>query len=98
MIGALFGVDEQMQVELNMLLKTISALTVTEFILQTFRNQDTPLRVTDSLQWLRQPCQERGVWTRRLVKDSPAPIPSLGVSRPTPLLFCHIFGLQPMQT
>lgn len=92
------SVDEQMQMGLNMFLEIISALTVTEFILQTFRSQETPQRVTNSLQWLRQPCQERGLWTQRLVKDSPAPIPSLSVFCSTPLLFCHILGLQPIQT
>lgn len=47
MIGSSFGVDEQMRMGLNMFLKIISALTVTEFILQTFRSQDTPQRVTN---------------------------------------------------
>lgn len=69
------SVDEQMQMGLNMFLEIISALTVTEFILQTFRSQETPQRVTNSLQWLRQPCQERGTVDSTACEGQPCPHP-----------------------
>ena len=91
----LFSVDEQMQIKLNVF-KDDQYGHRQNFSLQTFKSQDRLLRVADNLPRLRQPSQRWGTVDSGACEEQSCP--SISVFCSEPLLFCHIFGLQCIQT